>query len=64
MQIHGPHGDKYILQTKQLIVGTKHIEVQEKLLEKGDALASLEAAMDIARTFQATKAHVAQLQAT
>ena len=50
--------------TEQLIVGTKHVEVQEKLLEKGDALASLEAAMDIARTFEATKAHVAQLQAT
>ena len=50
--------------TEQLIAGTKHVEVQEKLLEKGDALASLEAAMDIARTFEATKAHVAQLQAT
>ena len=50
--------------TEQLIVGTKHVQVQEKLLEKGDALASLEAAMDIARTFEATKAHVAQLQAT
>ena len=55
--------------TEQLIVGTKHVEVQEKLLEKGDALASLEAAsmeaaMDIARTYEATKAHVAQLQAT
>ena len=48
--------------TEQLIVGTKHAEVQEKLLEKRDALASLEAAMDIARTFEATKAHVSQLQ--
>ena len=50
--------------TEQLIVGTKHVEVQEKLLEKGDALASLEAAMDNARTFEATEAHVTQLQAT
>ena len=50
--------------TEQLIVGMKHVEVQEKLLEKGDALASLKAAMDIARIFEATKAHVAQLQAT
>ena len=37
---------------EQLIVGMKHVEVQEKMLEKGDALASLEAAMDIARTFE------------
>ena len=49
--------------TEQLIVGTKHVQVQEKLLEKGDGLASLDAAMDIARTFEATKLHVAQLQA-
>ena len=35
---------------EQLIVGTKHVAVQEKLLEKGDALASLDAALDIART--------------
>ena len=41
--------------TEQLIVGTKHVQVQEKLLEKGDGLASLDAAMDIARTFEATK---------
>ena len=40
--------------TGQLIVGTKHVEVQEKLLEKGDALASLKAAMDIARKFEGT----------
>ena len=49
---------------EQLIAGTKHVAVQEKLLEKGDALASLDAALDIARTYEATKAHVAQLQAT
>ena len=50
---------------EQLIVGTKHVAVQEKLLEKGDALASLDAALDIiARTYEATKARVAQLQAT
>ena len=49
---------------EQLIVGTKHVAVQEKFLEKGDAFASLDAALDIARTYEATKAHVAQLQAT
>ena len=42
----------------------KHVAVQEKLLEKGDALTSLDAALDIARTYEATKAHVAQLQTT
>ena len=41
--------------TEQVIVGTKHVEVQEKLLEKGDALAGLETAMDIARTFRSHK---------
>ena len=49
---------------EQLIVGTKHLAVQEKLLEKGDALANLDADLDIARTYEATKAHAAQLQAT
>ena len=48
----------------QLIVGTKHVQIQEKLLEKGDSLSSLDAALDIARTYEATKSHVAQLQAT
>ena len=49
---------------EQLIVGTRHVRVQEKLLEQGDSLASLNAALDIARTFEATKSHVAELQAT
>ena len=49
---------------EQLIFGTKHVAVQENLLEKGDTLASLDAALDIARPYEATKAHAAQLQAT
>ena len=47
--------------TEQLIVGTRHREVQEKLLEKGDALDSLDTALDIARTYEATQAHLAQM---
>ena len=47
---------------EQLIIGTTHMEVREKLLEKGDALASMEEAMDIARTFETTKAHVEKYQ--
>ena len=46
-----------------LIVGTKHPEVQAKILEKGDGVTSLDAVMEIARTYEATKGHVAQLQA-
>ena len=49
---------------EQLIVGTRHVRVQEKLLEQGDSLASLNAALDIARTFEATKSHDAELQGT
>ena len=37
------------------------MEVQAKLLEKGDKL-SLDEALDIARTFEATKSHVVQMQ--
>ena len=48
---------------EQLIVGTNHVQIQEKLLEKGDSLSSLDAALDIARTYEATKSHVAQMQA-
>ena len=44
---------------EQLIIGMRHVTVQEKLLEKGDSLASLDAALGIARTYEATKAHVA-----
>ena len=47
---------------EQLIIGTQHDYVRGKLLERGDGLASLEEAMDIARTFETTKAHVAQFQ--
>ena len=44
-------------------MGTKHAEVQEKLLEKGDSLSSLDMALDTARTFEATKDQLARLQA-
>ena len=47
---------------EQLIIGTQHDYVRGKLLERGDGLASLNEAMDIARTFETTKAHVAQFQ--
>ena len=46
---------------EQLIIATKHVEVQSKLLEKGDKL-DLDTAMDVARTYEATKQHVAQMQ--
>ena len=45
---------------EQLITGTQHDYGRGKLLERGDGLASLDEAMDIARTFETTKAHVAQ----
>ena len=47
---------------EQLIVGTKHTEVQEKLLEKGDSLSSFDMALETARTFEATKDQLAKLQ--
>ena len=47
---------------EQLIYGTQHDYVCGKLLERGDGLASLDEAMDIARIFETTKAHVAQFQ--
>ena len=47
---------------EQLIIGTQHDYVRGKLLERGDGLASLDEAMDIARTFETTKANVAQFQ--
>ena len=49
---------------EQFIVGTKQVTVQGILPEKRDALASLDVALDIARTYEATKAHVAQKQRT
>ena len=48
---------------EQLIVGMKQAEVQEKLLEEGDSLPSLEMALDTARTFEATKDQLTRLQA-
>ena len=47
---------------EQLIIGMQHNYVRGKLLERGDGLASLDEAMDIARIFETTKAHVAQFQ--
>lgn len=38
---------------EQLTVGTKHKQIQEKLLEKSEDL-SLDVAIDIARTYEAT----------
>ena len=46
---------------EQLIVGTRHKSVQEKLLEKGDTLSSLDAALEISRTHEATMSQMAQL---
>ena len=46
--------------TEQLIIGTVHAKIQEKLLQKGDEL-TLDNAMDIARTHEATLYHMTQL---
>ena len=46
---------------EQLIIGTRYKAVQEKLLEKGDRLSSLDEAMDIARTHEATVTQMAEL---
>ena len=46
---------------EQLIVGTRHRSVQEKLLERGDQLTTLDEALDIARTHEATIRQMAQL---
>ena len=45
--------------TEQLIIGTKHTAVQEKL---GGKLDSLDKAIDIARTYESTKTQLAQMQ--
>ena len=45
---------------EQLIVGTKHKKVQERLLEKGEQL-TLGEAMDIARTYEATQSQMEEL---
>ena len=46
---------------EQLIVGTKHKKVQERLLEKGEQL-TLDKAIDIARTYEATVSQMEQLE--
>ena len=48
---------------EQIIIGTKHSRVQERLLEKGDSL-TLDQALDIARTYESTLQHMAQLAQT
>ena len=45
---------------EQLIVGTKHSKVQERLLEGGSDL-TLDEALDKARTYEATQRHMEQL---
>ena len=45
---------------EQLIIGTRHTKVQEKLLEKGEKL-TLDTAIDVARTHEATLTHMKQL---
>ena len=46
---------------EQLIVGSRHKTVQEKLLEKGDQLSSLDEGLEVARTHEATATQMAQL---
>ena len=50
--------DKRLIE--QLIVGTKHKKVQERLLEKGEQL-TLNEAIDIARTYEATQSQMEEL---
>ena len=45
---------------EQLIVGTKHKKVQERLLEKGEQL-TFDEAIDIARTYEATQSQMEEL---
>ena len=49
---------------EQLIIGTRHKSVQERLLEKGDQLKSLDEALEIAGTQEATVSQMAQLSVT
>ena len=46
---------------EQLIIGTKHKKAQERILEKADPDLALDQAIDLARTYEATLQHVAQL---
>ena len=48
---------------EQLIEGTPHKKVQEKLLNKDEKL-TLDDALDVARTYEATKAHMSAFSAT
>lgn len=48
---------------EQIILGTRHAELQKTLLEKDNSL-SLEAALDICRAFEASIEHMKQLSAT
>lgn len=45
---------------EQLIIGSKHKKVQERLLSKGDSL-TLDEAMDVCRTYEATLTQMGQL---
>jgi len=45
---------------EQVIIGTKFPKVQERLLEKGMSL-TLDQALDVARTYEATQAHMEKL---
>ena len=49
---------------EQLIIGTRHVRVQEKLIEEGDGLTSLDAAVAIARNFEATQRQMKELHET
>lgn len=47
---------------EQLIIGTKHVKVQERLLGKDETL-KLDAALDTARTHEATENHMSMIKA-
>nr|XP_054752823.1 uncharacterized protein LOC129258608 [Lytechinus pictus] len=47
---------------EQLIIGTKHVKVQERLLGKDETL-KLDAALDTARTHEATESHMSMMKA-
>ena len=49
--------------TEQLVICTRHKKAQEKILERDENL-TLDEAIDYARTYEATFAHVAQLNKT
>ena len=47
---------------EQIIIGTKHKKIQERLLSKGDSL-TLDEAIDVCRTYEATLVQLDQLHA-